>query len=67
MSEAVTILEAERLNKTAIVVGLSDGTSAVYVVEQLRALQPVRMATDPQDVQAGLPDKKKPFERSGEP
>ncbi len=45
MPEPLTILDADRLNERAIVVGFSDGTSAMYTVEQLATLIPVREAT----------------------
>lgn len=55
MSKLLTILDANRLNEQSIAVGFSDGTGAVYTVEQLAALIPTREHTVEQTSQSCEP------------
>ena len=53
MSEPLTILEASRLNEKAVVVGFSDGTAAIFTVQQLCTLTPDRSTTQEQRGKTG--------------
>lgn len=55
MPDSLTILDANRLNDKSIAVSFSDGTGAVYSVEQLSALIPSRESTKLQTGQSGEP------------